>query len=58
MTYCKNIKLIINVIPRPLVIQANLRGVIDKTTVERIPITNPLPVKQNCFINFGKISKS
>ncbi len=33
MTFCKNIRLIISVIPKPVIIQAKLKGIIDKTTI-------------------------
>lgn len=57
MSYCKNIRLIISVIPKPIIVQARLKGTIDKVTVEKIPITNSLPTKQNCFISLMKITK-
>ncbi len=57
MTFCKNIRLIVNVIPKPVIIQARLKGIIDKVIVEKIPITNSLPVKQNCFVSLRKIGK-
>lgn len=57
MSYCKNIRLIVSVIPKPIIVQARLKGTIDKVTVEKIPITNSLPSKQNCFVSLTKISK-
>lgn len=32
-TFCRNLRLIVNVVPKPIVIQAELKGIIDKVTV-------------------------
>ncbi len=42
---------------RPVLIQGELRGVIEKITYEKIPIVNAFNTKQNCFISIRKLSK-
>ena len=56
-TFCRNVRLIVSVIPRAKIIQASFKGIIDKTTVEKIPITNIMNTKQRCTIKILKISK-
>ena len=55
-SYCKNVRLIISVIPKPTLVKAQLRGKIDQTTLEKIPVINTLDVKQSCFISFNIIT--
>lgn len=55
-SYCKNVRLIISVIPKPTLVKAQLRGKIDQTTLEKIPVINTLDVKQSCFISFNMIT--
>jgi len=56
-TFCRNVRLIVSVIPRAKIIQASFKGIIDKSTVEKIPITNIMNTKQRCTIKILKISK-
>jgi len=56
-TFCRNIRLIISVVPKPIAIQAELKGVVEKVTIEKIPITNCLAVKQACYISIIRLTK-
>ena len=55
-TYCRNVLMIVSVTPRPIIIKGQLKGIIDKTTIEKIPIVNALSSRQNCFIKISQIS--
>jgi hypothetical protein len=49
--------LIVSVVPKPTLIQAQIKGIIDRTVIEKIPICNALPTKQNCYVSIHRLSK-
>ena len=57
LTFCRNIRLIINVVPKPIAVQAELRGIVEKVTAEKIPVTNCLAVKQPCYVSIHRLTK-
>lgn len=56
-SFSRNIRLILNVVARPVIIQAELKGIVDQKTIEKIPVTNLISSKQICHVSFHSLTK-